>query len=59
MVGPVVVANTLLLMLGGMLSPTSGHVLLDGESIYELNADQQPDCGRRMSAYSRRSTWAT
>jgi len=33
--------STLLLMLGGMLSPTSGRVLLDGESIYDLTADQR------------------
>ncbi|MHB8901783.1 MAG: ABC transporter ATP-binding protein, partial [Thermoguttaceae bacterium] len=33
--------STLLLMLGGMLSPTSGRVLLDGESIYDLKADQR------------------
>lgn len=33
--------STLLLMLGGMLSPSSGRVLLDGESIYDLKADQR------------------
>jgi putative ABC transport system ATP-binding protein len=33
--------STLLLMLGGMLSPTSGRVILDGQSIYDLNADQR------------------
>ena len=33
--------STLLLMLGGMLSPTSGRVLLEGESIYDLSADQR------------------
>ena len=33
--------STLLLMLGGMLSPTSGRVLLQGESIYDLKADQR------------------
>jgi len=33
--------STLLLMLGGMLSPTSGRVLLQGESIYDLSADQR------------------
>ena len=33
--------STLLLMLGGMLSPTSGRVLLDGESIYDLSADER------------------
>jgi putative ABC transport system ATP-binding protein len=26
-------------MLGGMLTPTSGRVLIDGESMYDLNAD--------------------
>jgi putative ABC transport system ATP-binding protein len=33
--------STLLLMLGGMLSPTSGRVLLQGESLYDLKADQR------------------
>ncbi|QDV67994.1 Lipoprotein-releasing system ATP-binding protein LolD [Rosistilla carotiformis] len=31
--------SSLLVMLGGMLSPTSGRVLLNGESMYDLNAD--------------------
>ncbi|QDV13095.1 Lipoprotein-releasing system ATP-binding protein LolD [Rosistilla oblonga] len=31
--------SSLLVMLGGMLSPTSGRVLLHGESMYDLNAD--------------------
>jgi putative ABC transport system ATP-binding protein len=33
--------STLLLMLGGMLSPTFGRVLLDGESLYDLSADDR------------------
>ena len=46
------------LMLGGMLSPTSGRVLLEGQSIYDLSADDRADCGRRRSASSSRpSTW--
>ncbi len=31
--------DTPLLMLGGMLSPTSGDVFLDGQSVYALNSD--------------------
>ncbi|WP_417731648.1 ABC transporter ATP-binding protein [Rosistilla oblonga] len=31
--------SSLLVMLGGMLSPTSGRVLLNGQSMYDLNAD--------------------
>ncbi len=33
--------STLLLMLGGMLSPSSGRVLFQGQSIYDLTADQR------------------
>jgi len=33
--------RTLLLMLGGMLSPTSGRVLFEDQSIYDLNADDR------------------
>ncbi len=33
--------STVLLMLGGMLSPTSGTVLLEGRSLYELTPDQR------------------
>lgn len=33
--------STLLLMLGGMLSPTSGRVLFQGESLYDLKADER------------------
>ncbi|PHQ31437.1 ABC transporter ATP-binding protein [Rhodopirellula bahusiensis] len=31
--------SSLLVMLGGMLSPTSGQVLLNGQSMYDLDAD--------------------
>ena len=33
--------STLLLVLGGMLSPAKGRVLVEGESIYELGAEQR------------------
>jgi putative ABC transport system ATP-binding protein len=33
--------STLLLMLGGMLSPTSGKIFLDGQSLYDLHADER------------------
>lgn len=33
--------SSLLLMLGGMLSPTEGEVWIDGESLYDLNANQR------------------
>jgi len=33
--------STLLLVLGGMLSPSAGRVLLEGQSIYDLSADQR------------------
>ncbi len=33
--------STLLLLLGGMLSPTTGRVLLEGQSLYDLSADQR------------------
>lgn len=33
--------STFLLTLGGMLSPQSGKVVIDGKSIYDLNADQR------------------
>jgi putative ABC transport system ATP-binding protein len=33
--------STLLLMLGGMLSPSSGKVFLDGQSLYDLAPDQR------------------
>ena len=29
--------TTLLSMLGGMLAPTSGHIRLDGQSLYDLS----------------------
>ena len=33
--------STLLSMIGGMLSPTSGRVILDGKSLYEINVKQR------------------
>jgi len=33
--------STLLLVLGGMLSPTEGRVLLEGQSVYDLPANQR------------------
>ncbi|MEM8667111.1 MAG: ABC transporter ATP-binding protein [Planctomycetota bacterium] len=33
--------STLLSMIGGMLSPTSGRVLLNGESLYEISVKQR------------------
>lgn len=33
--------SSLLLMLGGMLTPSSGEVLLDGKSIYDLNLNER------------------
>ena len=33
--------STLLSMIGGMLSPTSGRVILEGDSLYEINVQQR------------------
>ncbi len=33
--------STFLLMLGGMLSPASGSVLVDGQSLYDLNSERR------------------
>lgn len=33
--------TTLLSMLGGMLAPTSGHILLDGQSLYDLSVQDR------------------
>ena len=33
--------STLLSMIGGMLSPTSGRVILEGQSLYEINVKQR------------------
>lgn len=33
--------SSLLLMLGGMLSPTEGEIWIEGESLYDLNANQR------------------
>ena len=33
--------STFLLMFGGMLSPASGSVLVDGQSLYDMNSDRR------------------
>jgi putative ABC transport system ATP-binding protein len=38
--------STFLLMFGGMLSPASGTVLIDGQSLYEMDSEQRA-CVRR------------
>jgi putative ABC transport system ATP-binding protein len=41
----------LLLMLGGMLSPTSGRILLGGQSIYDLKADARAGLRTRQVGF--------
>jgi putative ABC transport system ATP-binding protein len=43
--------STLLLMLGGMLSPSEGKVLLEGQSVYDLTADQRARMRRRKVGF--------
>jgi putative ABC transport system ATP-binding protein len=43
--------STLLLVLGGMLSPAVGRVLLEGQSLYELDADQRAALRRRKIGF--------
>ena len=42
--------STLLKILGGLLPPTTGKVLLDGQDIYAMNAEQLHRCGGKRSA---------
>ena len=39
--------STLLSMLGGMLSPTNGSVVLDGESLYDVDVEQRAEIRNR------------
>ena len=43
--------STLLSMLGGMLSPTAGRIILDGDSIYELNVEQRAELRNRKIGF--------
>ncbi len=43
--------STLLLMLGGMLSPSAGRVLLDGQPLYDLNADGRARLRKRRIGF--------
>lgn len=43
--------STLLLMLGGMLSPTEGRVIIDGESLYDLSADERAGFRRKKLGF--------
>lgn len=43
--------SSLLLMLGGMLSPSSGRVLLDGQSMYDLDSDQRARMRKGMVGF--------
>ena len=46
--------STFLLMLGGMLSPTEGKVLIEGDSLYDLTPDERAVGRRRRSGSSSR-----
>lgn len=43
--------STLLSMLGGMLSPTNGRVVLDGESLYDLELEQRAEIRNRKIGF--------
>jgi putative ABC transport system ATP-binding protein len=43
--------TTLLSLLGGMLAPTSGRVLLDGQSLYELSVEERTVLRGRMIGF--------
>ena len=43
--------STFLLMLGGMLSPASGRVLVDGVSIYDLNTEERAALRRKSIGF--------
>jgi putative ABC transport system ATP-binding protein len=43
--------STLLLVLGGMLRPASGRVLVEGQSLYDLSADARASVRRRKIGF--------
>ena len=43
--------STFLLMLGGMLSPASGRVLVDGVSLYDLNTEERAALRRKSIGF--------
>jgi putative ABC transport system ATP-binding protein len=43
--------STLLSMLGGMLSPTHGRVVLDGESLYDVDVEQRSEIRNRKIGF--------
>ena len=43
--------STFLLMLGGMLSPASGRVLVDGVSLYDLNTEERATLRRKTIGF--------
>lgn len=43
--------STLLLLLGGMLSPENGRVWLDGDSLYELDAEERAKTRRKKVGF--------
>jgi putative ABC transport system ATP-binding protein len=43
--------TTLLSMLGGMLSPTAGRVLIDGESLYDLRPARRAELRRQQMGF--------
>jgi putative ABC transport system ATP-binding protein len=43
--------STLLSMLGGMLSPTNGRVVLDGESLYDVGVEQRAEVRNRKIGF--------
>ena len=48
--------TTLLSVLGGMLAPSTGQVLLDGQSLYDLSIEQRAELRRTFSLTSRPGT---
>ncbi len=43
--------STLLLVLGGMLTPAGGHVLVEGENLYELGPQQRSDLRKKKIGF--------
>ena len=43
--------STFLLMLGGMLSPASGRVLVDGVSLYDLDTEERAALRRKSIGF--------